>query len=66
MFIMCLFLGQNCVYQLPEPLLRGHRGRNEGDLHQQPHVEALWELSGRHMQGNGSRFGDFSQPQWIV
>lgn len=46
-----LLTGENSLHQLSEPLLRGHRGRDEGDLHQQPHVEALWELSCGHLQG---------------
>lgn len=42
--------GEDRLYQLPEPLLCGHRGGNEGDLHLQPHVETLRELPGWHLQ----------------
>lgn len=43
--------GENRLHQLPESLLRGHGGGDEGDLHQQPHVEAVRELPRGHLQG---------------
>lgn len=33
--------GENCLCELCESLLRGHGGRNEGDLHLQSYLEAL-------------------------
>lgn len=33
--------GEDGLRQLCEPLLRGHGGGDEGDLHIQPHLEAL-------------------------
>lgn len=33
--------GENCLCELCQSLLRGHRSRNEGDLHLQPYLEAL-------------------------
>lgn len=37
-----LFLsGEDGLCELPESLLRGHGGGDEGDLHQQSHVEAV-------------------------
>lgn len=46
------FAGEDRIYWLPKPLLCRHRSGDEGDLHEQPHVEALWELPGWYMQGN--------------
>lgn len=33
--------GEGGVRQLCQPLLRGHRGGDEGNLHVQPHLEAV-------------------------
>ena len=33
--------GENGLRELRESLLRGHRGGDEGDLHQQPHLDTL-------------------------
>lgn len=33
--------GENCVCELRQSLLCGHRSRNEGDLHVQPHLEVV-------------------------
>ena len=38
-----LFPGERRVRQLLDSLLHRHRGRDEGDLHLAPHVEALRE-----------------------
>lgn len=36
-----ILIGEDCLYQLPEPLLCRHRGGDEGDLYLQPYVEAV-------------------------
>lgn len=33
--------GEDGLRELCQPLLRGHRGGDEGDLHQQPHLDSL-------------------------
>lgn len=40
-FFFLIPLGEDRLHQLPEPLLCGHRGGDEGDLYLQPHVEAV-------------------------
>lgn len=42
--------GESGLRELCESLLCGHRGRNEGDLHLQSYLEALWQLPGGHVQ----------------
>ena len=38
---LCNAAGEECLHQLPEPLLHRHRGGDEGNLHQQPHVDTV-------------------------
>lgn len=47
---MSLISGENSLRKLCESLLCGHRGWNEGDLHIQPYLEAVWQLPGGHVQ----------------
>lgn len=46
--------GEGGLCELCESLLRRHRGRDEGDLHIKPHLEAVWGLYSRHGPGNHS------------
>lgn len=45
--------GKDGLRQLCEPLLCGHGGGDEGDLHVQPHLEPVWGLHCGH--GSGKR-----------
>lgn len=38
---VCLCPGESGLCELCESLLRGHRGGDEGNLHIQPHLEAV-------------------------
>lgn len=49
--------GENGLCELRESLLCGHRGGDEGDLHQQPHLDALRELHPGHGSGLSSGGG---------
>jgi len=51
-FAVCFWAGEDSIYQLFESLLHWHRGWGEGDLYQLTHVDAVWELSRRHGNGN--------------
>ena len=46
-------LGEECLCKLFESLLCWHGGRNEGDIHQQSHLDSVWGLFSRH--GSGER-----------
>lgn len=48
-FIIAL-AGEDGVRELPESLLRWYGGWDEGDLHQQSHVETFRWLSGGRLQ----------------
>lgn len=43
--------GEDGLRELCQPLLRGHGGGDEGDLHQQPHLDPLRELHPGHGPG---------------
>lgn len=49
---VCLCPGESGLCELCESLLRGHRGGDEGNLHIQPHLEAVWRLHSGHGPGN--------------
>ncbi len=51
-----VFPGEECICEFLEPLLHWHRGRDEGDLHFQPHVDTVWKFPGWYGSGKHTVF----------